>query len=253
MTFLVRGNDAVTAKPQNETQNSIFLQIQMLFLSSYCREILVKKATTNWPLYHFVLPCVCKLLVIFYVFAPNEQKVFIVLKHDKERMMKFLLWPSPCLLCTKVEIAAFLSCFHYQGRRRGHYHECFGKGPFWSTHTHSVEFHVKIAHFTFLTEFSVMMSAPEASADFAIASDTAPMPPSGYPQAPRIPSNSPITWCSRTYPLPGVANQLKVIKLVIRNHKYLMNAMYLWRTSIPPCNIGTYWHFSSICLLAIID
>ena len=58
MTFLVRGNDAVTAKPQNETQNSIFLQIQMLFLSSYCREILVKKATTNWPLYHFALLCV---------------------------------------------------------------------------------------------------------------------------------------------------------------------------------------------------
>ena len=118
---------------------------------------------------------------------------------------------------------------------------------------HSVEFHVKIAHFTFLTEFSVMMSAPEASADFAIASDTAPMPPSGYPQAPLIPSNSPITWCRRTYPLPGVANQLKVIKLVIRNHKYLMNTMYLWRTSIPPCNIETYRHFSSICLLAIID
>ena len=195
MTFLVRGNDAVTAKPQNETQNSIFLQIQIGFLSSYCREILVKKATTNWPLYHFVLPCVCKLLVIFYVFAPNEQKVFIVLKHDRERMMKFLLWPSPCLLCTKVEIAAFLSCFHYQGRRRRYYHECFEKWPSWITH--SVEIR-KLSSVTFLTEFSVMISAPEASADLAIASDTAPMPPSGYPQAPLMPSNSPITWCSRT-------------------------------------------------------
>ena len=154
----------------------------------------------------FVLLCVCKLLVIFYVFAPNEQKVFIVLKHDKERMMKFLLWPSPCLLCTKVEIAAFLSCFHYQGQ------QSFGKGLFWSTLSVEIQkYFVKSLEnrlisrkyreskfplcdiITFLTEFSVMISAPEASADFAIASDTAPMPPSGYPQAPRIPSNSPIT------------------------------------------------------------
>ena len=50
----------------------------------------------------------------------------------------------------------------------------------------------------------VLISTPKPRAARAIASETAPMPPSWKPQLPRWPSpTSPIEWCAITYAVPG--------------------------------------------------
>ena len=62
-----------------------------------------------------------------------------------------------------------------------------------------------------LTRASVRISAPTARAAFAIASETAPMPPSAKPQLPRWPSpTSPIEWWAITYAVPGSYGQAQV-------------------------------------------
>jgi len=50
----------------------------------------------------------------------------------------------------------------------------------------------------------VLISTPKPRAAAAMASATAPMPPSWKPQLPRWPSpTSPIEWCAITYAVPG--------------------------------------------------
>ena len=57
---------------------------------------------------------------------------------------------------------------------------------------------------SWLTFAPVRISAPFSRAAPAIASATAPMPPSWKPQLPRWPSpTSPIEWCAITYAVPG--------------------------------------------------
>jgi len=51
---------------------------------------------------------------------------------------------------------------------------------------------------TLNTSQPVVISTPRRSASFAIACVIAPMPPTAWPQAPRLPFTSPITWCNST-------------------------------------------------------
>src|ERR671910_486418 len=56
----------------------------------------------------------------------------------------------------------------------------------------------------------VLTSAPNSSAELLRASETAPIPPLGYPQELRPRPASPISWCINTYAVPGVAGPAHV-------------------------------------------
>ena len=64
---------------------------------------------------------------------------------------------------------------------------------------------------TFSTGALTRTLAPKASAERRIASETAPMPPSGMPQDATWPSVScPVEWCMSTYAVPGAKGPAQV-------------------------------------------
>jgi hypothetical protein len=61
------------------------------------------------------------------------------------------------------------------------------------------------------TRASTLTSAPKNLADCSHAAETAPIPPSGYPQLAICPSpTSPTEWCISTYAVPGASGPAHV-------------------------------------------